>query len=91
LFSIFAKILLMRILQSSWIPPHLDSLGGVVLGASEDKALGDALAAQLVDLHHAAEGDQADHAVRRQQTERHLQKAAISFVFIYLFVYYEFQ
>ena len=37
----------------------LHLLGRVLLGAPEDEALGDAFAAQLMHLHHLAEGDQA--------------------------------
>ena len=51
----------------------LDLLGGVVLGAAEHVGAGDALAAQLVHLHHLAVGDQPDEGVGRQQGQRHLQ------------------
>src|SRR4029434_8664940 len=42
----------------AWRQRYLDLFGGELLGAAEDVALGDALAAQLVHLHHAAEGDE---------------------------------
>jgi hypothetical protein len=53
---------------------YLDGLGRVVLGAPEYEALRNALAAQLVDLHHPAEGDQPDESILRQKTQRHLEK-----------------
>ena len=53
---------------------YLDRLGGIILGSSEHEGLRDALAAQLVDLNHSAEGDQADKGVRRQQAQGHLGK-----------------
>ena len=56
---------------------YLDRLSGVVLGSPEDEALGDALAAQLVNLDHSAEGDQADKGVRRQETQGHLEKRKV--------------
>ena len=57
-------------------PPHLDLLGGELLGAAEHVALGDALAAELVDLHHAAEGDEAHQGVGGQQGQGHLEGLA---------------
>lgn len=53
---------------------YLDLFGREVLGASEHVALGDALAAQLVHLDHAAERDEAHQGVGRQQAEGHLQR-----------------
>ena len=49
-------------------------LGVEVLGPAEHVALGEALTAELVDLHHLAEGDQSDERVGRQQAQRHLQR-----------------
>lgn len=54
-------------------PPYLQLLGTQVLGAPENVALGDALAAQLVDLHHAAEGDETHQGRGGQERQRHLQ------------------
>ncbi|TNN63983.1 hypothetical protein EYF80_025825 [Liparis tanakae] len=51
----------------------LDLFGGEVLGAPEHVALGDPLTAELVDLHHASESDEADQGVGRQQAEGHLE------------------
>ena len=51
----------------------LDLLGCVVLGASEHVGAGDALTAELMDLHHLAVSDQADESIGREQRERHLQ------------------
>lgn len=41
--------------------------------AAEDVALGDTFAAQLMDLNHAAEGDETHQGVGRQETQRHLK------------------
>lgn len=54
-------------------PTDLDLLGGEVLGAPEHVALGDPLTAELMDLNHASESDEADQGVGRQQAERHLK------------------
>lgn len=52
---------------------YLDLFGGEVLGAPEHVALGDALAAELVNLDHASKCDEAHQGVGRQQAEGHLQ------------------
>lgn len=57
--------------RGGWV--HLDLFGGELLGPTEDVALGDALAAELVHLDHAAESDEAHQGVGRQQAERHLE------------------
>ena len=45
----------------------------IFLRPPEDEALGDALAAQLVNLNHLAEGDQPDEGILGQQGEGHLK------------------
>ena len=52
---------------------HLYLFSSHVLGATEDVTLGASLAAELVNLDHLTEGDEADQGVRGQQTERHLE------------------
>eukprot|EP00050_Salpingoeca_kvevrii_P010417 m.8300 g.8300 ORF g.8300 m.8300 type:complete len:330 (+) comp2844_c0_seq1:1736-2725(+) len=49
----------------------LDVLGGKLLGAAEDVALGASLTAQLVELDCSAERDQANKRVGRKKAERH--------------------
>ena len=53
--------------------PYLYLLSIQVFRPTEHVALGAALAAQLMDLHHAAKRDQADQGVWGQQTQGHLQ------------------
>lgn len=53
---------------------YLYLFGREVLGAPEHVALSDALAAQLVDLDHAAKCDEAHQGVGWQQAEGHLQR-----------------
>lgn len=43
----------------------LDLFGGEVLGAPEDVALGDPLTAELMNLNHASECDEAHQRVGR--------------------------
>jgi len=45
-----------------------------VLGATEDVALGESFAAQLMDLNHLAESYESNESIRWQQTQRHLQR-----------------
>lgn len=52
---------------------YLYLLSREVFRAPEDVALGDALAAQLVHLHHSPERDQPDEGALGQQRQRHLQ------------------
>lgn len=65
--------------SDSAVPPcadastYLDLFGGEVLGAPEHVALGDALAAELVNLNHASKCDEANQGVGRQQAKGHLQ------------------
>lgn len=54
-------------------PTHLDLFGGEVLGAPEHVALGDPLTAELMDLNHASECDEAHQGIGWQQAEGHLQ------------------
>jgi len=51
----------------------LDLFGREVLGSTEHIALGAALTAQLMHLHHLAKCNETNESVRRQQTERHLE------------------
>lgn len=52
---------------------HLYLFGGEVFGAPEHVALGDALAAELMNLNHASECDEAHQGVGWQQAKGHLQ------------------
>lgn len=52
---------------------HLDLLGVQVFGSPEHEALGHPFAAELVDLNHASERDEAHQRVGREQAEGHLQ------------------
>lgn len=53
---------------------YLYLFGGKVLGASEHIALSNPLAAQLMNLNHAAKCDEAHKSVGGQQTEGHLER-----------------